>query len=62
MLTDILGSDFVFAFADDTAICVRSLHQLPAVYKTFSAFAAATSPHLKPAKCIRIPLKTHGWT
>lgn len=62
MLTDILGSDAMFAFADDIAICVHSLHQLPAVYKTFCAFTAATSLRLKPAKCVLIPLKTHGWT
>lgn len=43
MLSHIVGPGAVFAFADDIAICIRSLSQLRAVHKAFSAFAAGTS-------------------
>lgn len=61
MLSHILGAGAVFAFADDIAVCIRSMSQLAAIHGAFRAFSAATSLRLKPAKCILIPLRMHQW-
>lgn len=62
MLSHIVGEDVVFAFADDIAICIRSVTQLAAVHRAFAAFFTATSLRLKPAKCILLPLRMQGWS
>lgn len=61
MLSHIVGADAVFAFADDTAICIRSVSQLEADHRAFRAFSNATSLRLKPAKCVLIPLRMRRW-
>lgn len=61
MLAHIVGEDAVFAFADDIAICIRSVTQLAAVHRAFNAFSTATSLRLKPEKCVLLPLRVHGW-
>lgn len=61
MLSDAVGPSAVYAFADDVAVGIKSLRQLPRIHAIFDAFSKATALYLKPAKCILILLRIGGW-
>lgn len=58
-LCAILGGDSVYFFADDAAVLVQRMDQMPALYEVFQRFSAASGLVLKATKCKLIPLRRH---
>lgn len=58
-LCQALGEASVDFFADDAAVLLESLEQLPTIYEVFARFGAASGLSLKATKCKLIPLRRH---
>lgn len=54
-----LGRDSVYFFADDAAVLIKRMDQLPTLFEIFQRFRAASGLSLKATKCKLIPLRRH---